>query len=290
VQQRHLPASGCSHSDSFSPIDGNDLSAAGILSCVTIFRIARSAVIAAAGAVVTLVQLNLPSKLFWTHLIAIQWCCVAIVALYTSYEAAQTANQAVRYRSIAEYEKNLRAAMSATVTSIVTSFSTPWDEVAVYCYRSHKFLWRERLAFVGGMRAGAAPADIDPYFLSGAGLVGMAFTREEVIAVNWREIVTSAFINGKVKWNERKPERRYNMNWGQLQRNWGQLQRSPRLDGMAASPVFNVDGRTIGCVVVSGPLKVSDLESEAMRKVFSDIAATLDELGAPPSGWRRMHG
>jgi hypothetical protein len=82
--------------------------APGIIYSVVAFRVFRAVTVAAAGAVVTLVQLNLPSKLFWVNLVALQWGCVIVVALYASCDAVQSANQAVRYRHIAAYNKDAR--------------------------------------------------------------------------------------------------------------------------------------------------------------------------------------
>jgi len=172
--------------------------------------------------------------------------------------------------------------MSAGVADIVKKFSVQWDEVAVYFYKSRRFLWRKRLVLVDGAYAGATPVDMEPYFRPSVGLVGAAFADQEVIGRNWREYVESAIQNGRAAWKNRSEKDRYKLNWGQLQV-------SPRLEGMVASPVFDKRNRPVGCILIGGSLKLDQLNDGMMALVFADLAGSLLKLGAPPSGWWRMH-
>src|SRR5688572_22401154 len=117
-------------------------------SSVIPLRLARAAVLATAGAVVTLAQLGLPSKKLWDGQEAVLWASVMIVALFICHDAVREVNYAVQAARIRDYDNDLRAAMSAAVSSVVLSTGVAWDEVAVRYYRRRGVLGRYCLAQV----------------------------------------------------------------------------------------------------------------------------------------------
>jgi hypothetical protein len=80
------------------------------------------------------------------------------------------------------------------------------------------------------------------------------------------------------------PRGRYGMNWGQLSSG------GTRDQGVLAVPTFDrASGRPTGCVLLSGTLKLDDLQSEGMRHILGDLITALDRLGPPPRGWWSAH-
>ncbi|MFF5181827.1 hypothetical protein ACFY2Q_27710 [Micromonospora sp. NPDC000316] len=247
-----------------------------------VVRLVRAAITAAAGAVVTLAQLNLPNKELWARLEAVQWVSVIVVTLFLLYDAFWAANQAVRARQMREYDADLRAAISSTVTSIVDALGVRWDEVSVQYYRSRRLLLRPTLVRVTGVRAGARLTDAGRSFRPGVGLVGTAFAEQVLIAEQWRDFFQTATRQGPQAWKQRAHQQRYGLSWGQLRRSGGH-------DGAVASPTFAENGRPNGCIMISGPLKEADLVSDEMGQIIDSLATTLDQVGPPPAGWWSVH-
>ncbi|MGC4780625.1 hypothetical protein ACLQ3A_03120 [Micromonospora zamorensis] len=237
---------------------------------------------AAAGAVVTLAQLNLPSRPFWDEQVVAQWLSVSLLAFFICYDAARSVNYALRATRIREYDKDLRAALSAIIASVVESTGAPWDEIAVHYYRRRGILLRRRLFQVAAVQAGADIANATQPIRWGEGVVGVAVDDQVILGEEWRQFVRTATEEGPSAWARRSKRDRYGLTWGQLRR-------SAQPQGMIASPTFDPDGRPEGCILVSGPLKRVDLEGEAMGRTLDNLATVLDRLGQPPSGWWDAH-
>ncbi|GIE96183.1 hypothetical protein Ari01nite_36480 [Paractinoplanes rishiriensis] len=255
---------------------------AGTMSRVNILRLVRAVITAAAGAVVMLAQLNLPSKEFWAAQELVQWVSVALVAFSVFYDAAVAVTNAIHDAEVRKYEDGLRQAMSATIGRIVEDFDAPWDKVAVYYYLARRVSYFRHLARVDGVRAGIAAAEMEHRFRLGVGIVGVAFLERDIVALEWRDFARAANIKGPQAWERRPARQRYGLTWGQLRR-------SPPEDGMVASPTYGPDGKPVGCILVCSPLKRATLGSDAMRQILDQCAATLDRLGPPPKGWWRRH-
>lgn len=249
---------------------------------VITLRLARAAVMAAAGAVVTLAQLDLPTRRFWDGQIPLQWGSVLVLAFFICEEAVRSINYAVQASRILEYDNNLRAALSTAVSAVVSSTGAPWDEVAVSYYRFRRSLYRRRLVRVGAVQAGAGIADRHRFVRPGVGLVGTAFATEKILTKEWRDFVRTATELGPRSWEERTEDDRYGLSWGQLRR-------SAQPEGMMASPTFAFDGQADGCILLGGPLKMQDMTSDDMRRMLDDLATVLDVLGPPPPGWWGAH-
>jgi hypothetical protein len=249
---------------------------------VLVLGLIRAAVMAVAGSVVTLAQLNLPSKKFWEDQVILQWISVITLALLILYDAVRTVNYALQIGQIRKYDNNLRAALSSVISSVVRDSGVPWDEVAVRYYRARRMLLRRDLLLIAAIQAGANIEDSSRVVRSGKGIVGMAFSDQEVIALEWRELVRVATDEGREKWEMRSEAARYGLSWGQLRR-------SEQPEGMLASPTFGVDGQPNGCILLSGPLKLPDMQNDELRLTLDDVATILDLLGAPPRGWWGTH-
>jgi hypothetical protein len=247
-----------------------------------ILRLLRTAATAAAVAVVTLAQLNLPSSDFWQRFVAAVWTSVGMMILFSVYDAVGQVNYAVRAKRIGEYENDIQAAMSAAVASIVDEFSAPWDEIAV-CYYRTRFIsrWR-KLVRVGAVRAGAILTDGEREFRPGVGPVGLAFNEMVVISVEWQDFVKTATNKGPTAWNSLDLRERYSLTWGQLMRSW-------RPDAIVTSPTFNLKGKPDGCILIAGPLKPADLQSDKIRTILNDCATVIDKIGPLPKGWWKMY-
>jgi len=245
---------------------------------MTTTRLARSTIAALAGAIVTLAQLNLPSKPFWDGLSALLYISVVTVALFVVYEAVLSCDQALQVRRIREYETTMAHALSAAVRLVVEEFGVAWDQVAVYHYQS-RWTWRgKRLGRVTAVRAGAPVTEAPLRLRLGQGVPGSAFMTQELIAEEWRDFAQQAVIAGRAAWDARPSDQRYGLNWGELNN-------SERPEGQVSNPQFDNAGKPVGCTVVSGPLKPADLTSQQMRRILSDLATTMKQTGPAPRGW-----
>jgi hypothetical protein len=248
-----------------------------------ILRLLRTTAMAGAVAVVTLAQLNLPSSAFWQRFVTGLWISVGLMILLSIYDGVWQINYVLQARLVHEYENNVQAAMSAAVASIVDEFGAPWDEIAVCYYRKRFFSRWRKLVRVGGVLAGASLTDREREFRHGVGPVGVAFDEKMVVSVEWQDFVKAATNQGPKSWNNRVRADRYGFEWGQLMRSW-------RPDAIIASPTFNLKGRPDGCILIAGPLKRTDLDSDEIRSILNDFATVIDKIGPPPKGWWKMHG
>ncbi|MGX7827850.1 hypothetical protein ACTG9Q_22460 [Actinokineospora sp. 24-640] len=250
---------------------------------MVLFRLVRAAITALAGSVITLAQLNLPSRNLWEGRAVLLYASVIVIAAFVCYDAVRSVDQAIQTSKIRAYDRRLRAALSATVASIVDEFGTPWDEIAVYHYQVTWF-WRwRRLSKVDGVRAGASTADVQPYYKVGKGLAGTSFNEQVLLAEEWRDFVQRAITLNPAGWDRLDERDRYGLNWGELMR-------SERPLGLVANPVFDPQGKPSGCVVVSGPMKLTELSGHEMRQILSDAATEIQLMGPAPRGWWSFNG
>ncbi|MFI6094368.1 hypothetical protein ACIA8G_02375 [Lentzea sp. NPDC051213] len=246
-------------------------------------KVVRAALTACAASAVTLAQLNLPEKSFWDARSVVLYLSVTVLAITVVHDATIAVTHALQANQIKSYGGNLNAAFAATVTSVVTEFGTPWDEIAVTFYRSKLFgRWR-KLIRVGGVRAGARPINLNPYIRTRTGIVGHTFTEQAIIAAEWKDFVESAVSQGKSAWEQRRPQDRYGLSWGELMR-------AERPDGIVAQPIFNERGRPVGCASITGPLKLVDMNSPQMGQILNDLATAMYLIGPTPRGWWSFHG
>jgi hypothetical protein len=247
---------------------------------VVVVRLLRATVLAAAGAVITLAQLNLPSRVFWEKQAGLQWASVAVVASFILFDAIRSVSYAVTAARIREYHENLRAIVAATIAEVVDATGAPWDEVAVHLYRQRGLGPLRRLRLVIAAQAGVDVDSGQRRIRPGKSPVGVAFFEQVVIVEEWAEFVRIASDQGPAAWSHRTERQRYGLNWGQLRRS-----AAAAPGGVVASPTFDVDGRPDGCIVISGPLKATDLIDDEMRRTLDDVAGSLDRVGPPPRGW-----
>jgi hypothetical protein len=251
-------------------------------SSVTVFRTIRALLLALSGAVVTLAQLNLPAD-FWSHHKGSLWASVSVLALLILMDAGNELTYAFQERQIRTYDKDLRSILSGAAGAMVTLSGVPWDQVAVRYYRKRGWLHRPRLRLVAAIMAGADVEEPRRNIKPGVGVVGTAFKDQEVIIEEWAAFVRQANAERREAWEKRPAESRYGLTWGQLQH------QTSRPDAMIASPTFAASGDPTGCILLSGALKLPDLESEGTRRILEDLATSLDRLGSPPRGWWRAH-
>ncbi|MEU7904703.1 hypothetical protein [Actinoplanes sp. NPDC049118] len=252
-----------------------------------IVQLARAAVLAAAGAVVTLAQLELPSRSFWAQRTALQWMSVAVVAVAVCYDAVRSVNSAVQARRISRFDNDLRVVLSGTAFRVVEATGAPFNNVAVRYYRLRRRVRGRRLSLIGAFMAGSEVADLSTDVRIGVGVVGTSFSTEMILTMEWREFVREATRRGPAAWNQRSAAERLGLSWGQLRRS-AQPEGVP--EGVVASPTFDAAGRPDGCILVSGMLKPADLESEEISRILDWAATGLARVGAPPAGWWGSHG
>ncbi|WP_191296782.1 hypothetical protein [Lentzea cavernae] len=245
---------------------------------MVLFRLIRAAITALAGSVVTLAQLNLPSRSLWESHVVLQYVSVIVIAMFVCYDAVRSFDQAIQNSKIRAYDRRLRAALSATVASIVDEFGTPWDEIAVYHYQVTSFWPWRRLSKVDGVRAGASTANVQPYYKIGKGLAGTAVSEQVLLAEEWRDFVQRAIPLKPDGWIQLDERKRYGLSWGELMG-------SERPLGMVANPVFGPQGAPSGCLVVTGPMKLNELSGNEMRQILSDAATEIQLMGPAPRGW-----
>ncbi|MEU7615910.1 hypothetical protein AB0B27_07400 [Micromonospora rifamycinica] len=245
-------------------------------------RLARALVMAAAGAAVTLAQLNLPSARFWEQQVLLQWASVAALSTLVIYDAFRSLGYAIQESQIRNYDNDLRASLSVVISRLVKLTGVSWDEITVRYYRRRGVLFWGRLDLVMALAAGAKVSDSQTSVRPGVGIAGTAFSEEVMLAEEWGRFVREATQQGPVQWAQREPRHRYGLSWGQLRR-------SDQPDGVVASPTFALDGQPDGCIVVSGSLKRVDLLGDEVRRTLDDLATVLDRLGPPPKGWWGAH-
>ncbi|MGW6197291.1 hypothetical protein ACWF0M_14205 [Kribbella sp. NPDC055110] len=248
---------------------------------IVALRVARALLLTASTVVVTLAQLNLPSG-FWAGHKEMQVASVIVLAVVVLVDTSNEVNYLLQAREIQDYDKDLRSVLSAAAGGMV-DLGVPWDEATVRCYRRRSWLFGRRLGLVGGIKAGADVEEPRHLIRSGVGLVGTAFKDQEIVAEEWAEFVRQGKAEGRALWERRASQERFGMTWGHLQHQTSQP------DGMVASPTFPASGRPNGCVLLSGPLKRPELESEGIRRILEDLATSLDRIGPPPRGWWRAH-
>lgn len=244
--------------------------------------LARALVMPAAGAIVTAAQLNLPSAEFWEKQLFLQWVGVVGLTLFAFYDAGRSIYQAAQAARIREYDNDLRASLSVLISMATEITGAPWDELTVRYYRLRGHLFGRRLELVAAVCAGANIVEADRSIRPGFGVVGTAFSRKVVLAEEWAHFVQAATELGPDAWDGRSSSERYGLSWGQLRR-------SAQLDGVVASPTFAPSGKPDGCLSLSGPLKLVDLEGRELRRTLDELAAALDQLGPPPMGWWGAH-
>lgn len=249
---------------------------------VIVLLLVRAAVMAAAGAVVTLAQLNLPSGNFWEKQVFLQWVSVVALAAFVVYDAIRSVNLAIQSARIREYDNDVRACLSAVISAFIEATGAPWDELTVRYYGLRGILFWRRLELIAAVCAGANLVDSQRSFRPGVGVAGQAFIQQVNIAVEWGEFVRGATEAGPDAWARLGERERYSLTWGQLRR-------SPQPDGLIASPTFALSGNPNGCIVVSGPLKMVDLVGDNVRRTLDELATVLDQLGSPPRGWWGAH-
>ncbi|MFG1715483.1 hypothetical protein [Micromonospora sp. NPDC049203] len=243
----------------------------------------RAVVMATAGAVVTLAQLNLPGGGFWEKQVFLQWASVLALAVFVIYDAIRSVNLAIQAARIREYDNDMRACLSAAISAVIDATGAPWDELSIRYYGLRGVLFWRRLELIAAVCAGANLVDSQRSFSPGVGVAGQAFVQQVNIAIEWSDFVRSATEAGPDAWAGRGERERYGLTWGQLRR-------SPQPDGLIASPTFALNGNPSGCIVVSGPLKVVDLAGDSVRRTLDELATVLDQLGSPPRGWWGSHG
>lgn len=248
---------------------------------VAAIRILRALLLAASGGVVTLAQLNLPAGL-WVRHQGVLWVSAAVLAAIVLADASGEANYLLKARQIREYDRNLRSILSSGLGRAMTVCGADWDQLEVRYYRKRGLLAR-RLGLVAAIKAGADLRDAHRVVKSGVGLAGTAFKTQEVVAQAWADYVHEATEAGRAAWEQRPESERFGMMWGELQY-------SPRHEGVIANPIFSSSGAPVGCILLSGALKLSDLRSEGIERILEGMATSLDLLGEPPRGWWRAHG
>lgn len=170
------------------------------------------------------------------------------------------------------------------MVSVVALATAPWDEIAVHYYRKRGLPGLTRLRRVAAVRAGADVAEVEYPIRPGVGVVGVAFASQEYIGIAWRDFVRAAVNEGRAAWDSHAQDDRYGLSWGQLQA-------SPRPEGMIASPTFApISGKPNGCIVLSGTIKLPDLDNVELRQALDGCATVLDRVGRPPKGWWSAHG
>ncbi|MFI1995303.1 hypothetical protein [Actinoplanes sp. NPDC020271] len=254
---------------------------------VTPARIGAVIAVPLATAVVTAAQLNLPTKEVWQHptAVAMQWASIAILALFIFDSEVRQVTHLVRASRVREYDLDLRAELSQLLCAVVDLTGARWDEIEVTYYRLRRNLFlRRRLVRVASLRLGAGTSHTAASWTIRTGVVGTAFAAQEAIGVDWASFTQQAVAGGKGAWEQLPVPQRYGMNWGQL------ISAGTRAQGVLAVPTFERgSGLPTGCILLSGALKLDDLNSEGMRHVLGDLATALDRLGSPPRGWWTAH-
>jgi hypothetical protein len=254
---------------------------------VTPVRVGAVVAVPLATAVVTAAQLNLPNKDVWQHSAAVvaQWASIALLALFIFDNEVRQVTHLLRATRVREYDRDLRSGLSQVLCAVVDLTGARWDEIEVSYYRPRRDLsLRRRLVRVCSLRLGTGTPHGAASWGLRTGVVGTAFAGQEAIGVNWGTFAREAVQGGKTAWDSRSTEDRYGMNWGQMS-SW-----DTRDQGVLAVPTFDrASGRPTGCVLLSGALKLDDLNSEGMRHILGDLITALDRLGPPPRGWWTAH-
>lgn len=245
-----------------------------------------------AVAAITLAQLNLPEKAFWDRQQSILYICVAIIAAAAIYDSVRSIGEALHLGAIREYERNLRASLSAAVKKLVDDLGAPWDEIGIYRFelrgplkiRNVPFQRWKRLWRVEGVRAGASIKDNHRSYRLNAGIAGVATYEQVVVAERWNDFVqvmhtpTPLWAATPAAWDAKPHRERYGLSWGELMA-------SERYDGVVAMPTFNEKGNVDGCVLMSAPLLQVQLVSAPVRDALAELATSIGLIGSAPRGW-----
>jgi hypothetical protein len=250
---------------------------------VTALRLARAVLLAVATAVVALAQLHLPGEPFWEQHHLAQWISVGLLALLIVGEGAASVAVAVQKDRIHEYDNDVRTTLTVALAQVVDVTGARWDEVAIRYYRRRGFWMWGRLMLVTALQAVAAVRDAQHSVRLGRGLAGVAAETEEIVSEQWRDFVQSATRQGRSAWEACPVAERYGLSWGELRR-------SAKPEGVVAYPTFGENSRVDGCIVLSGPLKASELTGEQVLNILDSTATSLDRAGPPPRGWWMSRG
>jgi hypothetical protein len=251
---------------------------------VIALRVVLAIVLALATAVVALAQLNLPGKELWqtTGAVAVQWASVSTMSIFILVNEFRIVSHLARAARIRDYDADVRSALSAALFCVVDATGAAWDELAV-CYYRPRGVWpRRKLVRMAYVTLGASTSNMPPSVGLGKGVPGEAFQCQEIVAVDWADFMATALEAGRQSWERRSEEARYRLTWGELRR-------AAQDPGLLATATFSGDGKPDGCILLSGPLKSSDLTTPQMQRILADLAAALEAAGPPPRGWWRAH-
>ncbi len=247
---------------------------------MVVWRLLRATLVAVAGAIITLAQLNLP-KGWWQRHEALEWTAVGLLVVITVLEAAGEISLSRQDQRIRKYDQKVRITLSAVVVQIYDIVGADWPTVEVRYYR--RLGRRRRLHRIGAVMAGADFDNGEPPIKIGTGFVGSAFQAEHRLAINWGAFYRAAAKAGPEMWEQRSAADRYNLSWAQLQST------ADPHEGMLARPTF-ANNQIRGCLVVGGKITRTDLLTSKMQAIIDSAAAAIEQAGSPPQGWRRQHG
>jgi len=241
-------------------------------------RILRAAAIFSAATVVTLAQLQLPSKKLWDKSSVALYAAVVVLALLATQDAAKLAGQTLQSGRLRRYERDVRAILSTGLAKAVSSSTIPWDSVGVHAFLLHGLWPWRRLVNVGGIRLGVRPSMAGPTWTPGKGVVGVAFKHKVFLAEDWGTVMVRANALGPARWRALPSVNRYGLSWGELQLTSDYV-------GICACPIYATSGKAIGCVSLDAPLTATKLSEPAVQVILRDVATGVCASGKPPRAW-----
>jgi hypothetical protein len=224
---------------------------------------------------VTLAQVNLPNAAYWEAHGTLLYIAVILLMVTVVHELFSFVSYFRHLGKIRNFDRNIRAILSATISQIEKATGAQWQSIGVSSYCIRGAPWRQALLLVEDLRLGGGVTRQFPRWRPDKGLIGRSYVDEDVVCEDWQKFFKESMALGRDAWLGRTEKERYGLTWGELMR-------TGQLVWIAACPVYSEAGKAIGVVAVDAPM---DLSVAAVEPVLREVGAALGDVGKPPGSW-----
>jgi hypothetical protein len=238
-----------------------------------LFGTVRAVVLAASTAIITLAQLNKPSKEYWDGRGLLLYLATALFATAVAQELIALGFKSLTAHKVREFERNVRTHLSEALIDLQALYAVaPMTAIGVHAFRIRGLPPFWALSNIGGLRLGDSPYMSRPRWRKGHGVVGRAWKESRVIIEDWADYYKQSNAAGPQSWKKK------NCPYGL---SWGLLQLTSDYKGIIAVPIYGHKGS----VSIDAPLTKAQLEHPKVTSILTTLARRVGDLGSPPAAW-----